>query len=66
MNDRSRIDRTVVSDFGNIRDEENEDDNEFFAPINGSETESCESPAAEHGNHSSVQKESAYGKVDSF
>ena len=42
MEDKSRINRTTVSDFGNIRDSEDDDDNEFFANNENPEDEECE------------------------
>nr|CAD2177159.1 unnamed protein product [Meloidogyne enterolobii] len=42
MADRSKINRTTASDFGNIRDAEDDDDNEFFANDDNFDDEECE------------------------
>uniref|UniRef100_A0A1I8BK10 PLAT domain-containing protein n=2 Tax=Meloidogyne hapla TaxID=6305 RepID=A0A1I8BK10_MELHA len=42
MADKSRINKTTVSDFGNIRDSEDGDDNEFFQNDENSDDEECE------------------------
>jgi len=42
MADRSKINRTTASDFGNIRDADDDDDNEFFANDDNFDDEECE------------------------